>query len=103
MDAQGSRHAFPSTRELYLRALKRRSHAVRGSSPATEAMLRVEEDRTHLLRRGLTDAIDCLREFIDWARCGAEGAAPEPDLARLTGLVGDSHALPNARNPPTEE
>lgn len=58
--------------------------------------LRVEEDRTHLLRRGLTDAIDWLREFIDWARCGAEGAAPEPDLAMLTGIVGDSQVLPMA-------
>ena len=47
---------------------------------ATQVLLRVEEDRTHLLRRGLTDAIAWLREFIDWARCGAEGAAPERTL-----------------------
>ena len=85
-----------------IKKLEDRLDSVESRLRDTEAMLRVEEDRTHLLRRGLTDAIDWLREFIDWARCGAEGAAPQPDLARLTGIVGDSQALPTARNPPTE-
>lgn len=84
-------------------SLEHRLDGVEDRLRETESKLRMEEDRTHLLRRGLTDAIDWLREFIDWARCGAEGAAPEPDLARLTGIVGDSQVLPNARNPPTEE
>ena len=82
--------------------LETRLDDVEAALRATQVLLRVEEDRTHLLRRGLTDAIAWLREFIDWARCGAEGAAPEPDLARLTGIVGDSQVLSNARNPPTE-
>lgn len=85
-----------------IKKLEDRLDSVESRLRDTEAMLRVEEDRTHLLRRGLTDAIGWLREFIDWARCGAEGAAPQPDLARLTGIVGDSQALPTARNPPTD-
>lgn len=66
----------------------------------TEDQLRLEEDKTYSLRRALVNAVDWLREFVDWARGGAVGNAPEPDIVSLTEVLSGSHA-PRSLNPPS--
>lgn len=67
---------------------------------ATQVLLRVEEDRTHQLRRALEDAIGWLRDFVDWVRSDRKTAPPEPDIADLAAVVRASYQSPTARNPP---
>lgn len=65
-----------------------------------DAELLVEKEKVHILNRGLRDAVEWLRDFVDWERGGCVGNPPQPDIAELMGILNET--LPNARNPPTE-
>lgn len=46
--------------------LETRLDDVEAALRATQVLLRVEEDRTHQLPPAPEDAIDWLRDFVDW-------------------------------------
>lgn len=48
--------------------LETRLDDVEAALRATQVLLRVEEDRTHKLPPAPEDAIDWLRDFVNWAR-----------------------------------
>lgn len=82
--------------------LETRLERVEQSLRETRALLQVEEDRTHSLRMALREALEGLKDFLDWVKSDRHSAPPSPDLDGLDRVLQASYRPPTARNPPAE-
>lgn len=80
--------------------LESRLEDVESSLQETRALLLAEEDRSHSLRLALREALEALKDFVEWARSDRHSAPPTPDVDGLAQVLRSSYLAPTARNPP---
>lgn len=82
--------------------LEFRLEKVEESLKETRALLLVEEERTHTLRMALREALEGLKDFLDWAKSDRSSEPPSPDLVGIDRVLQASYHPPTARNPPAQ-
>ncbi len=80
--------------------LESRLEDVESSLQETRALLLAEEDRSHSLRLALREALEALKDFVEWARSDRHSSPPTPDVDGLAQVLRSSYLAPTARNPP---